>query len=383
MWQNNNENAASAQAVTHQRNRSMGNGKTMATIGTLNAPPKRTAFMDVSNVGNIARSVVESKNKGAVKSQVKTLVSAINSRDVRPTDKENKATAVASKPLNAAPKTILGSITAVSTNKPVVRSVASSIPPSGTYHDRASVKPGPKKMTTTTFVYKPEVAAATGQVEVVGAALVDKSVKNPRHYKSQPQLSKFSSDQQPALRRTQSRFLPKVDKIVDVEHEADVPDDVTEAAYEDAVEQFSQDNKFAGAPVAHDAGAAIRPYDYSVPAQTAGHGDPKSLPGSVGAPEPEEYWDEDEEQEYEAEGYTTAHSYRSHGDNTTVGATTLVAPKMTSMVEKELQMAKEIVQESLTEEEIEDEAWDISMVAEYAEEIVEYMRDLEVCHAFL
>lgn len=378
MWQSNNENVVSAQPAAHQRNKSMGNGKTMATIGTLNAPPKRTAFMDVSNVSNMARSVVESKNKGAVKNQVKTLVSAINSRDVRPTEKENKATALASKPLNAPPKTILGSIAAVSSNKPVVRSVASSIPATGTYHDRASVKPGPKKMTTTSFVYKQEVTAAAGQVEIVATQVVDKSAKNPRHYKSQPQLSKLSSDQQqPVLRRTQSRFLPKVDKIVDVEHEADVPDDVTEATYEDAVEQF-QDNKLAGAPAAHDAGAAIRSHDYSVPA----HMDHKSLPGSVGAPEPEEYWDEDEEQEYEAEGYTTAHSYRSHGDNTTVGATTLVAPKMTSMVEKELQIAKEIVQESLTEEEIEDEAWDISMVAEYAEEIVEYMRDLEVCLGF-
>lgn len=378
MWQNNNENVVSTQPAAHQRNKSMGNGKTMATIGTLNAPPKRTAFMDVSNVGNMVRPVVESKNKGVVKNQVKTLVSAINSRDVRPTDKENKATVLASKPLNAAPKTILGSIAAVSSNKPVVRSVASSIPATGTYHDRASVKPGPKKMTTTSFVYKQEVTAAAGQVEIVATQVVDKSAKNPRHYKSQPQLSKLSSDQQqPVLRRTQSRFLPKVDKIVDVEHEADVPDDATEAAYEDAVEQF-QDNKFAGAPAAHEAGAAVRSYDYSVPA----HMDHKSLPGSVGAPEPEEYWDEDDEQEYEVEGYTTAHSYRSHGDNTTVGATTLVAPKMTSMVEKELQMAKEIVQESLTEEEIEDEAWDISMVAEYAEEIVEYMRDLEVCLAF-
>ncbi|KAK1831628.1 cyclin-like protein [Podospora conica] len=380
MWQTNSENVVSAQPA-HQRNKSMGNGKTMATVGTLNAPPKRSAFMDVSNVSNIARPVADSKAKATVKSQVKTLVSAINSREVRPTDKENKATALASKPSNAPTKSILASIATAPSNKPALRSVASSIHPAGTYHDRASVKPGPKK---TTFVYKQEVAAATGHAEVVEAALVDKSVKNPRHSKSQPQLPKLGSEQ-PVLRRTQSRFMSKV---VDVEAEADVPDDATDAAYEDAVEQFSQDSaglahdKFAHArashaTAAHDADAAIRSYDYSVPAQMAGRSDPKSLPGSIGAPEPEEYWDEDEEPEYDGEGYTTAHSYKSHGDNTTVGATTLVAPKITSLVEKELEMAREIVQESLTEEEIEDEAWDISMVAEYADDIVEYMRDLE------
>jgi hypothetical protein len=42
-------------------------------------------------------------------------------------------------------------------------------------------------------------------------------------------------------------------------------------------------------------------------------------------------------------------------------------------------MAKEHVLQHQTEEEIEEEAWDVSMVAEYGDEIFAYMRELEVC----
>jgi hypothetical protein len=94
--------------------------------------------------------------------------------------------------------------------------------------------------------------------------------------------------------------------------------------------------------------------------------------------EPEEYWEEEEEEVYDEQGYTTAHSYRSRGDNTTGGATTVLFPKVTNKVKKELAIAKEIVESSRTLEEIEDEAWDTSMVAEYGDEIFSYMRELEV-----
>ena len=98
------------------------------------------------------------------------------------------------------------------------------------------------------------------------------------------------------------------------------------------------------------------------------------------ASEPEEYWDEDEyEENYEEEGYVTARSFKSRGDNTTGGATTIVFPKVTNKIKKELAAAKESVESSRTAEEIEDEAWDMSMVAEYGDEIFQYMKELEVC----
>lgn len=95
--------------------------------------------------------------------------------------------------------------------------------------------------------------------------------------------------------------------------------------------------------------------------------------------EPEEYWDDEEEVEtYDEEGYTTARSFKSRGDNTTGGATTVLFPKVNQKVKREIAAAKDLVEGTRTAEDIEDETWDTSMVAEYGEEIFEYMRELEV-----
>jgi G2/mitotic-specific cyclin 3/4 len=94
-----------------------------------------------------------------------------------------------------------------------------------------------------------------------------------------------------------------------------------------------------------------------------------------------EYWDEEDEDEYfDAEGYVTARSIRSLGDNTTGGMSVVLAPRVTARVQRELAAAEAWVAENTQLDEIEDEAWDSSMVAEYAPEIFEYMRDLEVGH---
>ncbi|PYH91699.1 hypothetical protein BO71DRAFT_42544 [Aspergillus ellipticus CBS 707.79] len=94
--------------------------------------------------------------------------------------------------------------------------------------------------------------------------------------------------------------------------------------------------------------------------------------------EPEEYWDEEEEENEEDDGYITARSYRSRGENTTGGATTVLFPKFNPQVRRELALAKKVVEETRTEEDIEDEFWDTSMVAEYSEEIFGYMREQEI-----
>lgn len=95
-------------------------------------------------------------------------------------------------------------------------------------------------------------------------------------------------------------------------------------------------------------------------------------------PEPEEYWDEEEDEEYyDADGYTTGRSLRSRGD-TTGGVTLVLAPRATMKSQRELDNARHHVLTTRTDEDIEDEQWDTSMVAEYGEEIFEYMRELEV-----
>ncbi|KAF2759108.1 G2/mitotic-specific cyclin 3 [Pseudovirgaria hyperparasitica] len=93
-----------------------------------------------------------------------------------------------------------------------------------------------------------------------------------------------------------------------------------------------------------------------------------------------EYWDAEEEEEeefYDAEGYTTARSLRSRGDNTTQGVTIVLVPVVTQKVERELAIARLQVESTRSIEDVEDEQYDTSMVAEYGEEIFDYMRDLE------
>ncbi|CAK7271211.1 B-type cyclin [Sporothrix epigloea] len=92
--------------------------------------------------------------------------------------------------------------------------------------------------------------------------------------------------------------------------------------------------------------------------------------------EAEETWDDDVDF-YDDQAYTTAHSFRSLGDNTTGALTTVVMPKMTAKNQLELEVARAIVEEGAIPEEVDDEAWDISMVAEYGDDINSYMRELE------
>ncbi|KAL4753250.1 hypothetical protein BDW72DRAFT_36434 [Aspergillus terricola var. indicus] len=94
--------------------------------------------------------------------------------------------------------------------------------------------------------------------------------------------------------------------------------------------------------------------------------------------EPEEYWDDDDEENEEDDGYITARSYRSRSENTTGGATTLLFPRYNQQVKRELALAKQIVEATRTVEDIEDDYCDTSMVAEYSEEIFEYMREQEI-----
>lgn len=113
------------------------------------------------------------------------------------------------------------------------------------------------------------------------------------------------------------------------------------------------------------------------------HGDyqdqrPHAVGPQLSSPNLSQY-DDDPANEEEHDGYTTAHSFRSRGGETT-GVTTVLAPKVTANVKKEIAAAKQFVESGRTMEEIEDEAWDTSMVAEYGDEIFAYMRELEVSY---
>jgi hypothetical protein len=353
----------------------------MAATGTLNAPPKRTAFGDVSNTARtrVADLIVKPVGKEAVKVRAKAVTTTVSTRDIRVEDKENKQgaakgnrqrTTTASKdtglsskpPANPAPRVSIISQQHIGTSlaQPPLRNGVSK-KTTAVYHDRQEVQ----------VHVRPEALSPVDDL----AALVAKPAKNPRHYKSQP-----------VLRQTQTKIVVQHDDIVEVEDEVedegDFDDNVTEAAYEDAVENLSHAAEGAVrealVEMEQASDKAIYHGEYDQPVQ------PKALPEPPVACEPEEYWDEEEEQEiYDEQGYTTAHSFRSHGDNTTSGPTTLLAPNVSVDVQEELALAKAYVLDHQTEDEIEEEAWDVSMVAEYGDEIFAYMRELEVRFFFL
>ena len=93
-------------------------------------------------------------------------------------------------------------------------------------------------------------------------------------------------------------------------------------------------------------------------------------------PLPEQYYDIDEEEYGYEDGYTTARSFGLQGESTG-GVTTVLAPRLTDKVKAELEIARDYVEATRPAEDIEDEQWDTSMVAEYGDEIFDYMRDLE------
>ncbi|KAK5118926.1 hypothetical protein LTR62_000137 [Meristemomyces frigidus] len=91
----------------------------------------------------------------------------------------------------------------------------------------------------------------------------------------------------------------------------------------------------------------------------------------------EQFYDIDEEEYYYDDGPTTRQSFGLRGESTG-GVTTVLAPKHTEKVQREIDDAKAFVDATRSPEDIEDEQWDTSMVAEYGDEIFSYMREMEV-----
>ncbi|KAJ5526956.1 hypothetical protein N7513_011115 [Penicillium frequentans] len=86
--------------------------------------------------------------------------------------------------------------------------------------------------------------------------------------------------------------------------------------------------------------------------------------------EPEEYWEDEDD------SLTAPSNLRA--DNTTGGTTMVIYPKFTAGTKRQILQAKEIVEASLTEEDILDDFYDSSMVPEYSAEIFLYLRQKEV-----
>lgn len=211
--------------------------------------------------------------------------------------------------------------------------------------------------------------------------------RQPRHFKSQPHLKQ----QQPTLRRTQSRQLERTETIEEGLEPSDdcidlvpVPESEPDIAGMDDATQDIPSMDVSD----HYQLVEIQDVEKDVDLEEACSvqiAEPveqravsvASRQDTQGLSEPEEWWD-DEEEEYEdaEQAYTTAHSFQP-GDLTT-NATTMLKPKVNAQVMRELEAARLEVLRSRQQEDIEEEEWDVSMVTEYAEEIFGYLRQQEV-----
>lgn len=311
----------------------------------LKAPAKRTAFGDISNTRAL-NSIAQDDSALASKKNIELVKPALN-------PKPSALLRPAQRPLTASSALAPAQFTTTHTNviDPVSASIAAKI-------ESKPLAPLPKRAASkrATTIFKDE------EVEGAPVAPVHQAL-GPRQHKSQPELKQ----EQKVIRRTQSKI---VGNSYNNSFEATLP---AESLYEDAQEQHFAESDETSYSGMED--------ELKEPQQTiiesAFDLQERALPPTPRA-EPEEYWEDEEEEVYDDQGYTTAHSYRSRGDNTTGGATTVLLPKITNKVKQELAAAKEMVEGARTMEEIEDEAWDTSMVAEYGDEIFAYMRELEV-----
>ncbi|KAL0465756.1 cyclin-like protein [Neurospora intermedia] len=370
---------------THQSKRSDSKITAMMAVnGTLNAPPKRAACFDKSNT---SKPLADGGNKDSLKNRVKPMVTTSSTRDLRSDGRENNRSAAEEHYM----RPTATSKAASHGQKYSSTAPLSSHAASGAYggirsHNAIAKLSAPVKKTTNVYRDNKDKEESTSHAPTSSSvddlvAMVDKHIKDPRHYKSQPQLK---SDQQHTLHRNQSKYVPNYENLNDVDDPDDLSADYAES-YEDAVEQLSRDLDIPAntdpAAIVHANHMSIVQASYdSMPqgAPLAPSKPVRALPLPPNVSDPEEYSEDDDDQDlYDDQGYTTAHSYRSHCDNTTGGPTTLVAPKLTADIQKELDIAKAWVLEHQTEEEVEEENWDVSMVAEYGDEIFEYLRELE------
>ncbi|KAI9711775.1 MAG: hypothetical protein M1820_001920 [Bogoriella megaspora] len=378
----------------HQRNKSTPVLSSLMQAGALKQAAKRTAFADVSNTVKTNQHI---KDDSALSGKNGIIVAKPSAIQVQEAQKPAGLLRPAQRPLsNLDPKLNVDKTTseAQDTKQNLRRQTVS-----GTSARPVQSVNEPQRVATkkNTMVFKdvPEVLKYPATIEeeasVTVASTAPISQVLPRRQKSKTDIGADTVLVDPALIAIQGpghvtsqvpSQVPLLDSLPvsqlsvnDSSNQVSAP-----RAYIDAVESQLPVNSYE-----RNSANTIAELDYLADLEskveemkrTRQHAEKVIDSQLPGVPDPEEWVDPEADQDYE-DGYTTARSLklRSEG-NTTGGVTVVLNPKVTARVERELSIAKEIVESSRTEEDIEDEAWDTSMVAEYGEEIFDYMLVLE------
>ncbi|KAI1201149.1 cyclin-like protein [Nemania serpens] len=410
----------------------------MAGTGNYNIAAKRTALTDRNMAPRDASDApYEGKSVTAQNHTTTSTIVASKAQENRiHTKSKNTLTKAFFQPAQRPPKIVAPSVS-MSQLKPAAnnshilrKAISRASMPSYVFKDAQALesKLAPAGSTRATSKDKPPVVQATR---------VQPSTKDPNIKQEPPadQASlKIESVQPEQRKRQDQQDLSRYPKHEELQHQkptypsskpsllippGDAPppispradDDITEPLYYvDAVEDLSQEqiqflanapSQFVDAPEPHRPASSSLP-EPLVPESRPEPVNPTRTSGaqpevnSTNQPLPPFYLDpgylpylsdcdDDEEEEdeedhcYDDRGYTTAHSYRSRGDNTTCGVTTvMLPPKLAKKGQAELEAAKRIVESRRTTEDIQEDAWDVSMVAEYGDEIFRYMKEQEM-----
>ena len=390
---------AGTQKTLHQRNKSSPALSSMLHAGGVKLGTKRTAFGDVSNIANVLRPSKDDSaigGKGDSTIQEKPLQAQYDRKTasfLRPAQRSLSVSGLKGllnvtttnqqpikQPLSEIQQPAQPPVSAANTRKVVTKgSTAVFKDPASTQPQQPSVdlqKPLPPAAPLPPVHRELQARPPLAQPEDAQQPPPELTRKRSEHIATReaqeitaaPSVDQASSDEPAVLRsdgiyiddQGQVRLYEYTDTIehVDIVQPVDAASHVTAAAQKKTI---------------------LTDLDHLLDAQLA-----RSQPGPLAkstvatAAEPEEYWDEEGEENYDEEGYVTARSFRSRGENTTGGATTVLFPKVNQKAKKEIAAARELIEGSKTAEELEDEAWDTTMVAEYGEEIFQYMKDLEV-----
>ncbi|KAG5919386.1 hypothetical protein E4U53_003997, partial [Claviceps sorghi] len=390
----------------HQKHKSTGNlvmtaSAASATVG-FRGPARRAAFGDVTNMPKTSLGGLHKGKLSKVQTAHGVANTALINKENAPyirggKDSKDDLARPAQRPSTA------------SSNKPNVMVFSdagkkSAAAAAGAGHDTRAVPSAagvvrsgysasaaaqqPRTLCTTSPDNKEAALPPSATTITTTTTTLDAPPMQPRHHKSQPHLKQSLP---PMLRRTQSKQFESLDHSVDKSARESaaagsdlitIPASIVEEQMYAHLSYCADEDELLRHQVNH--GDAYPDLSSKLDLISE-EGHPIHNPAKEGhtqaLSEPEEYWDEDEDEDEDYDdqdqAYTTAHSFRSQ-NMTTGGVTTILAPAVTSKVQRELDEAKLEVQRTRSPDDIEEEMWDVSMVAEYGEEIFEYMRELEI-----
>lgn len=396
----NNENLMLSKQLLHQRHKSAGNlrgqAPTVASMGQIQEATKRTVFADKSNTARTNIPYNESKMSSAKFPNAKFQVyKAKDTSGSGYAPQKDAFKRPAQRPPSSKGGSLLPSVTSSDYD---ISLITCDVEPQA---PQASVKLASSNKAST-FVYNDNhnIRPWTSGSDIIDANQVGSAQekqsfasfsRKPRHHQSQPALKSAQQKQQ------------KIDSLLDAEiknlanwepltaEKGTSEDEIAESLYLDAVEELSPEQFPNLQPGSSESALSVREPEQPY------HPSDQDLDYQelcvVSAADLLDHSEHEDEDFYDPEqGYTTVHSYLSGVDTRlpdvadltevepepSMTVTVMDVPRFSEQALDEIEAAREHVEKHRLPEEVEDELWDISMVAEYGDEIFEYMREMEV-----